>query len=77
MSLDYIPLELVEGTIIVKLHKEEIEKEIDKWKSAYIVFVIGETCGYNYMKKYMNQNWNTVAEPKIYYHEEGYYGVKF
>ncbi|XP_075081949.1 uncharacterized protein LOC142166464 [Nicotiana tabacum] len=77
MSLDYIPPELVEGSIIVKLDKGETEKEIDKWKSALIVYVVGDTPRYNYMSKYVQQNWNTVSEPGIYYHEEGYYIVKF
>ncbi|XP_019261722.1 PREDICTED: uncharacterized protein LOC109239591 [Nicotiana attenuata] len=29
------------------------------------------------MSKYVRQNWNTVPEPETYYHEEGYYVVKF
>lgn len=29
------------------------------------------------MKRYMLQNWNNIAEPELYLHEEGYYIVKF
>ncbi|XP_070049826.1 uncharacterized protein [Nicotiana tomentosiformis] len=77
MSIDYIPSELVEGSVIIKLDKGETEKKIDKWKSTLIVYVVGDTPGYNYMSKYVQQNWNNVSEPGIYYHEEGYYIVKF
>lgn len=29
------------------------------------------------MKCFIAQNWNNVAEPNLYQHEEGYYIVKF
>ncbi|XP_075085014.1 uncharacterized protein LOC142168253 [Nicotiana tabacum] len=77
MSLDYIPPELIDGSLLVKLDKEETNREADKWKAALLVYVIGETPGYNYMRRYMAQNWNMVAEPEVYYHEKGYYIVKF
>ncbi|OIT22904.1 hypothetical protein A4A49_56033, partial [Nicotiana attenuata] len=64
MSLDYIPSELVEGSLMVKLDKEETNREADKWTTALVVYVIGETPGYNYMKRYVTQNWNMVAEPE-------------
>ncbi|XP_070032704.1 uncharacterized protein [Nicotiana tomentosiformis] len=77
MSLDYIPPELIDGSLLVKLDKEETNREADKWKAALVVYVIGETPGYNYMRRYMAQNWNMVAGPEVYYHKKGYYIVKF
>ncbi|KAH0746890.1 hypothetical protein KY285_008547 [Solanum tuberosum] len=61
----------------VKLVKRETEKETNKWKAALIVYVVGDTPGYNYMSKYIAQNWNKVSEPDIFYHEDGYYVVRF
>ncbi|KAK6776675.1 hypothetical protein RDI58_027676 [Solanum bulbocastanum] len=29
------------------------------------------------MSKYIAQNWNKVSEPDIFYHEDGYYVVRF
>ncbi|XP_070057680.1 uncharacterized protein [Nicotiana tomentosiformis] len=77
MPLDYISPELIDGSLLVKLDKKKTNREANKWKDALVVYVIGKTPGYNYMKRYMAQNWNMVAEPEVYYHEEGYYIVKF
>lgn len=48
-----------------------------KWKCALIVYIIGKTPGYITMKRYVNVNWENVAEPDIFLHEEGYYIIKF
>ncbi|XP_060182421.1 uncharacterized protein LOC132612097 [Lycium barbarum] len=77
MKLTYIPPEIVEGKPVAQLEQEEMDSEIRKWSSALIVYVIGETPGYNYMLRYVTQNWNKVAEPEVFLHEEGYYVVKF
>lgn len=77
LFLSYIVPDLVEGKPMVKLDKAEVEKETKKWKIAFIVYVIGDLPGYNYMTKYVAKTWSTVAAPEIYYHEEGYYVVKF
>ncbi|KAJ8547700.1 hypothetical protein K7X08_011286 [Anisodus acutangulus] len=62
---------------MAQLEQDEVEKEIQIWVSAQIVYVIGETPGYNYMLKFVNQNWNKVASPDEFLHEEGYYVLKF
>lgn len=64
MSLDYIPPELVEGNVTIKLDKEKTDKEIDKWKSALIVYVIRATPSYNYMKKYVKKKWKLLRNLK-------------
>ncbi|XP_019250861.1 PREDICTED: uncharacterized protein LOC109229761 [Nicotiana attenuata] len=77
MTLTYITLEIVEGNLVAKLEKSEIEQENLKWKNALIVYVLGEKPGYNSMKRYINQVWNIVAMPDLFYHDEGYYLVRF
>lgn len=47
--LSYIPPDLVNGTVVVKLEQAEIEKEADRWTSALIIYVVGDTPRYNYM----------------------------
>ncbi|XP_009768155.1 uncharacterized protein [Nicotiana sylvestris] len=77
MALSYIAPEVVDGQYVVNLDKLEVENEIGKWKKALIVYVIGETPGYNQMHRYISQHWNNVAEPDLFLHEDGYYIVKF
>lgn len=77
MTLSYITPEIIEENLVAKFEKAEIEKENLKWKCALIVYVIGEKPGYNYMRRYINQMWNTVTMPELYYHDESYYIVRF
>ncbi|OIT08771.1 hypothetical protein A4A49_63120, partial [Nicotiana attenuata] len=55
MALNYITPKLVEGNLVAKLEKSELEKKALKWKRALIINVIGEKPGYNYMRRYINQ----------------------
>lgn len=77
MKLSYIPPEIVEGNVTVKLDKKETERETDKWKNSLVIYILGETPGYNQMQRYIAQNWNKVAKPDLYYHEDGYYIARF
>ncbi|XP_070021437.1 uncharacterized protein [Nicotiana sylvestris] len=77
MMLTYMSPDIVNGNVVVKLDKEEVEKETIKWKNALIVYIIGEAPGYNYMKQFVSHTWCNVTEPILYLHEEGYYIVKF
>lgn len=77
MALNCITPKLVEGNLVAKLEKSELEKEALKWKCALIISVIGEKPGYNYMRRYINQTWNTVSMRDLYYHDDGHFIVKF
>lgn len=63
----YIPPTIVEGKTVAQLEKEDVDKEIQKWRCALIVYVIGETPSYNYMHKFVKQSWNQVAESEVFY----------
>lgn len=75
--LSYIPPVIADGSVEVHLEKSEIDEEVERWKCALIVHVIGETPGYMVVKKYIETNWITAARPDIFLHEDGYYIVKF
>ncbi|KAK6788794.1 hypothetical protein RDI58_012592 [Solanum bulbocastanum] len=77
MSLNYITPELVNGKLVVNLDEKEQEKEEVKWKHSLVLYIIGEMPGYNYMKPFISQTWANVANPDLFYHDEGYYVVKF
>lgn len=55
ITLSYITPEIVEGNLVAKLEKTEIEQGNLKWKCALIVYILGEKPEYNYMKRYINQ----------------------
>lgn len=62
---------------MVQLQKEEVDKEAAKWNCALIAYFVGDTPGYNALNRYIRQYWTNVADPELYYHEEGYYVIRF
>lgn len=42
MMLSYIAPEIIDGTYVVKLDKDEVECETKKWKCALIVYITRE-----------------------------------
>lgn len=77
MILSYIPPEIVDGNIVVKVDKEEIEEQNKKWECALIIYVIGDMPRYKFMEKYIAQAWSKVNIPDLFLHDEGYYIAKF
>ncbi|XP_055800952.1 uncharacterized protein LOC129870258 [Solanum dulcamara] len=77
LSLDYLPPQMLNGKPIVHLDKDEVNQEIKKWSTALIAYFIGDVLGYNALTRYITQFWSNVATPQLYYHEEGYYVIRF
>lgn len=77
MSLTYIPPQIVYGKPVVQSDKLEVEEEQNKWRCALIAYITGDGPGYNAMKRYIKLHLAHVAEPELFFHEEGYYIIKF
>ncbi|KAG5609952.1 hypothetical protein H5410_021233 [Solanum commersonii] len=77
VSLDYIPPQMMDGKHVVQLDKDEVNLEIHKWNSALIAYFIGDVPGYNALTRYINQFWTIAVKPKVFYHEDGYYVIRF
>ncbi|XP_019257823.1 PREDICTED: uncharacterized protein LOC109236048 [Nicotiana attenuata] len=77
MVPSYFSPKIVDGNIVVKVDKEEIEEQNKIWECALIVYVIGDLPRYKFMGKYVAQAWSKVNIPDLYLHDEGYYIAKF
>ncbi|XP_059278818.1 uncharacterized protein LOC132033000 [Lycium ferocissimum] len=77
MPLSFIPPIIVDGEPMVVIESSETAAQTKEWSNALILYVMGETPSFSFMKKYIAKNWTGVAEPRVYWHEEGYYIVKF
>ncbi|WMV24159.1 hypothetical protein MTR67_017544 [Solanum verrucosum] len=77
LSLDYIPPQMMDGKHVVQLDKDEVNLEIQKWNSALIAYFIDDVPGYNTLTRYINQFWTNAVKPKVFYHKEGYYVIRF
>ncbi|XP_019260681.1 PREDICTED: uncharacterized protein LOC109238650 [Nicotiana attenuata] len=77
MDLSFIAPIIKNGEVTVELCKEEIEEETQKWKLALILYVVGGSPTIGAMERYIASVWNFVAKPKAYFHNDGYFVVRF
>lgn len=76
-TIEFIAPNLVEGELEVNIEEDDIESEVKLWDSALIMYVIGKDLSMNVVKEYMIKFWNFVQLPELYYHDEGYFLLKF
>lgn len=77
MNLGYVAPVIKEGKPTAKLCVDEITKESAKWKNATIFYVIGEAPTIAYLKVYLQKQCGIKGESEIYYHNEGYFLIRF
>lgn len=77
MDLGYVAPMIKDGKPTAKLCVSELEKESAKWKNAIILYVIGEEPTIAYLKNYLQTQCGILGEFEIYYHNEGYFLVRF
>ncbi|KAG5626988.1 hypothetical protein H5410_012206 [Solanum commersonii] len=77
MSLSYITPAMKNGEKVIELQKDEIDKATEEWKQALILYVVGESPTIAAMERYIALQVNTVSKPKVYYHNDGYFLVRF
>lgn len=54
-----------------------MEKETEKWQNAIILYVVGNTPTIGALERFVASQWNFVAKPMIFYHNKGYFVIKF
>ncbi|KAK6773645.1 hypothetical protein RDI58_028883 [Solanum bulbocastanum] len=62
---------------VIELKKEDFDKSIEEWKQALILYVVGESPTIAAMERRIALQVNTVSKPKVYYHNDGYFLVRF
>ncbi|XP_060217285.1 uncharacterized protein LOC132644699 [Lycium barbarum] len=77
LPLTYIPPTIINGKPMVVLEDVELEKKTNEWQNALVVYVVGGNPLYSYMANYIAKFWNSVADPILYRHDDGFFIVKF
>ncbi|KAH0642180.1 hypothetical protein KY290_033780 [Solanum tuberosum] len=77
MNLNYIAPTVRNGEKIIELCKEEVEVETQRWKHALILYVVGAEPTIAAIERYIAAQWNYIAKPKVFYHNDGYFLVRF
>lgn len=61
----------------MEITDEDVESEIEFWKAGLILFVVGKELSVNALKHFISKVWNFATLPEIYFHDEGYFLVRF
>lgn len=76
-AIEYFAPKVVEGEIEVEIEEEGILSELKYWETTLIMYVLGRELSMNAVKQYMMKFWSFVQLPEMYYHEDGYFMLKF
>ncbi|KAM3202290.1 hypothetical protein P3L10_029914 [Capsicum annuum] len=77
MSQEYIASVVKDGSKLVQLPASDVDMDTEKWKKALILYVVGAYLMIGSLERFIAEQWNFAAKPKIYYHNEGYFVMLF
>ncbi|KAG5605985.1 hypothetical protein H5410_027477 [Solanum commersonii] len=77
MKLNYVTSTIRNGERIMELCKEDVELERLRWKHALMLYVVGADPTITAIGRYIAAQWNYIAKPKVFYHNDGYFLVRF
>lgn len=76
-SMKFIAPKIINGETEVEIDVEDIISELKFWQSSLVLYALGGELSMNAVKNLMITNWNFVQLPDMYYHEVGYFIVRF
>ncbi|CAK8530536.1 unnamed protein product [Lathyrus sativus] len=77
LTMEYVAPKVVNEMIEIDIEQEDIETEIRFWDNAIILYVVGDDLSMNTVKNFMQRTWNFVKIPDLYYHDDGYFLLRF
>ncbi|XP_019248547.1 PREDICTED: uncharacterized protein LOC109227808 [Nicotiana attenuata] len=77
MNIQFIAPIIQNGEKIVKLDLEDVEQENDKWRSAIVLYVIGDSPTIGATERFLRSVGKFLGKPQIYYHNDDYSVIRF
>lgn len=77
LSIEYHAPKYVDGVEEVEIVPEDIMSELQFWEDTVIMYVLGRDLSMNAVKQFMIRYWNFVKLPELFYHDDGYFLMKF
>lgn len=68
---------VVYGGVEIEIEEEDIYSEMKFWETALIMYAMGEELNMKMVKNFMVKVWNSIKLPDLYYHDEGYFILRF
>ncbi|XP_021837529.1 uncharacterized protein [Spinacia oleracea] len=76
-ELGFINPLVKDGRKVAQLQQKELDSMADKWQAAIVMYVVGESPTIASVKRFMAAVWSNVTQPQVFYHDEGYFILKF
>ncbi|XP_058757400.1 uncharacterized protein LOC131630653 [Vicia villosa] len=76
-TIEYIAPMVTDGKIEVEINDDDVISELQLWENALILYVLGADLSMHAIKNFMQKVWNFVQLPDLYYHDEGYFILRF
>ncbi|XP_058776921.1 uncharacterized protein LOC131651266 [Vicia villosa] len=65
------------GDFDVEIEDEDVSSKLQFWENTFVLYGLGEDLSMNVVKNFMAKTWNFVTLPDMYYHEDGYFLLRF
>ncbi|XP_058757171.1 uncharacterized protein LOC131630409 [Vicia villosa] len=73
----YVAPTVINGEIEVEICEDDVASELIFWENALILYVLGEDMSMHAIKNFMQKTWNFIQLPDLFYHDEGYFILRF
>ncbi|KAG5034515.1 hypothetical protein JHK87_009425 [Glycine soja] len=77
LYMEYVAPNVVNGEVEIEIEEDDIATEMKFWETTLILYALGEDLSMNAVKSYMVKMWNFVKLPEMYYHDDGYFIMRF
>lgn len=77
LEIPYTPPLVIDGEFVVEIEDTDIVSELEFWANSLIMYVASEELSMNAVKNFMQKVWNFISLPELYYHDEGYFIIRF
>jgi hypothetical protein len=76
-ALKYVAPTVVNGEIEVAIDETDTASELQFWQNSLILYVLGAELSMHLVKNFMVKAWNHIQLPDMYFHEDGYFILRF
>lgn len=65
------------GYVEIEIKEDDITSEVRYWETTLVMYAMGEYLSMNTVKNYTIKMWNFVKLLEMYYHDDGYFILRF
>ncbi|XP_058722177.1 uncharacterized protein LOC131593630 [Vicia villosa] len=75
--MSYVTTTKIEGEFDLEIEEDDVTSEVQFWENTLILYGMGEDLSMTAVKNFMVKSWSFETLPDMYYHEDGYFLLRF